>query len=108
MLQVDLMDAVFTELKHNPPITKNQPPVAGAINWERSMFHRIKRPMLRFLQVSILTLFRHYVTLLPHNSERNALYAVVALFVKCLRVFFVFRVHVLLCFHLSEPVQLTA
>jgi len=52
MLQVDLMDSVFTRLKHNPPITKNQPPVAGAINWERSMFHRIKRPMLRFLQVS--------------------------------------------------------
>jgi len=45
------MDTMFKELMQNPPISKNQPPVAGAINWERSMFHRIKRPMLRFLQV---------------------------------------------------------
>ena len=57
VLQVDLMDTVFTELMQHPPITKNQPPVAGAINWERSMFHRIKRPMLRFLQVSVFSLY---------------------------------------------------
>jgi len=50
-VQVDLMETVFTESMRNPPISKNQPPVAGAINWERSMFHRIKRPMMRFLQV---------------------------------------------------------
>jgi len=45
------MSSVFNDLMRHPPISKNQPPVAGAINWERSMFHRIKRPMLRFLQV---------------------------------------------------------
>ena len=30
-------------------INKNKPPVAGAISWARSIFHRIKRPMMKFL-----------------------------------------------------------
>lgn len=30
-------------------INKNKPPVAGSISWARSIFHRIKRPMMKFL-----------------------------------------------------------
>jgi dynein heavy chain len=30
-------------------ISKNKPPVAGSISWARSIFHRIKRPILKFL-----------------------------------------------------------
>ena len=33
---------------------KNQPPVAGAITWEKSLFHRIKHIMLQFLPVKEL------------------------------------------------------
>ena len=33
---------------NNPPIAKNQPPIAGAINWCRLLFHRIKKPILKF------------------------------------------------------------
>lgn len=29
--------------------SKNKPPVAGAISWARSIFYRIKRPILKFL-----------------------------------------------------------
>lgn len=50
-LKVDLMDSLFKSNRGNPPLYKNQPPVAGAILWEKSLFHRIKRTMLQFLPV---------------------------------------------------------
>lgn len=31
-----------------PPVIKNQPPIAGAIAWERSLFHRMKHTIIRF------------------------------------------------------------
>ena len=30
------------------PCTKNQPPIAGSIQWSRALMRRIKKPMLRF------------------------------------------------------------
>jgi dynein heavy chain len=30
-------------------ISKNKPPVAGAIAWARSIFYRVKRPIMKFL-----------------------------------------------------------
>lgn len=30
-------------------ISKNKPPVAGAISWARAIFYRIKRPIMKFL-----------------------------------------------------------
>nr|XP_054773560.1 dynein axonemal heavy chain 10-like [Lytechinus pictus] len=46
--QVDTVQALFKQYQHNPPVSKNQPPVAGAIAWERSLFHRIKHTIIRF------------------------------------------------------------
>ena len=46
--QVDQAFEMFKEHEDSPPISKNQPPVAGAIMWERSLFHRIKRTVLKF------------------------------------------------------------
>ena len=43
------MNTIFKNHKDNPPVFKNQPPVAGSINWEKSLFHHIKRTMLQFL-----------------------------------------------------------
>lgn len=43
------MDELFQAQKDNPPLHKNHPPVAGAIFWERSLFHRIKHTIVRFL-----------------------------------------------------------
>lgn len=40
--------AIFTEHKDAPPITKNQPPVAGAISWSHSLFLRIRQSMAKF------------------------------------------------------------
>ena len=46
--QVDQAFDMFKEYEASPPVSKNQPPVAGAIMWERSLFHRIKRTVLKF------------------------------------------------------------
>jgi dynein heavy chain len=50
-VQVDLMNSLFETHKENPPLFKNQPPVAGAIHWEKSLFHRMKSTMLQFLPI---------------------------------------------------------
>ncbi|XP_036382121.1 dynein heavy chain 10, axonemal [Megalops cyprinoides] len=49
--EVDIINELFEQNKHNPPLSKNQPPVAGAIYWERALFQRIKNTILRFLEV---------------------------------------------------------
>ncbi|XP_071945421.1 dynein axonemal heavy chain 10-like [Antedon mediterranea] len=46
--EVDMVHALFKEHNNNPPVSKNQPPVAGAIAWERSLFYRIKHTIIRF------------------------------------------------------------
>jgi dynein heavy chain len=46
--EIELVKVVFHSQKDDPPIIKNQPPVAGAIAWARSLQRKIKRPMLRF------------------------------------------------------------
>ncbi|KAL5017096.1 hypothetical protein ScPMuIL_006685 [Solemya velum] len=46
--EVDTMYTLFRENKEHPPLHKNHPPVAGAIYWERSLFHRIKHTIIRF------------------------------------------------------------
>ena len=49
--QVDIIHSSFTSHKDNPPVPKGQPPVGGSIIWERSLFERIKRPIVRFLSL---------------------------------------------------------
>lgn len=39
---------IFEENMNSPPIAKSQPPIAGAINWSRQLFYRIKKPIVRF------------------------------------------------------------
>ena len=46
--EVDAINDIFQERKKSPPISKNQPRVAGAISWSRSLFQRIKQTVLRF------------------------------------------------------------
>jgi dynein heavy chain len=52
--EVDVMDALFQESKSSPPLYKNQPPVAGSVNWEKSLFHRMKRTILRFMTLETM------------------------------------------------------
>jgi dynein heavy chain len=46
--EVRRMRQLFRAGKERPPISKSTPPVAGAILWARSIFHRVKRPVLSF------------------------------------------------------------
>jgi dynein heavy chain len=46
--EVRTMRQLFLKGRHSPPTFKNTPPVAGAILWARSIFHRLKRPVLSF------------------------------------------------------------
>ena len=46
--EVDVMDRLFKENKEEPPLYKNQPPMAGSIYWEKSLFLRIKHTIIRF------------------------------------------------------------
>ena len=43
------MDSLFKEFKEEPPLYKNQPPIAGSIHWEKSLFLRIKHTIIRFM-----------------------------------------------------------
>ena len=46
--EVDEINELFEDNCSRPPISKSQPPVAGAISWSRSLFQRIKHTVLRF------------------------------------------------------------
>ncbi len=45
--QIDTTAAVYAQLSEDPPVTRSQPPVAGAIQWSRALFGRCKRTMKR-------------------------------------------------------------
>uniref|UniRef100_A0A3Q2PNV9 Dynein axonemal heavy chain 10 n=1 Tax=Fundulus heteroclitus TaxID=8078 RepID=A0A3Q2PNV9_FUNHE len=49
--EVDSIHDIFEEEKDKPHLTKNEPPVAGAIRWARALVHRIKQTILPFLKV---------------------------------------------------------
>eukprot|EP00731_Ephydatia_muelleri_P035324 Em0114g8a len=46
--ELDVINQQFVDSKDNPCVSKNQPPVAGAIIWSRSLFQRIKHTVVRF------------------------------------------------------------
>lgn len=46
--EVENTKNIFYSKRHTPPVNKNYPPVSGAITWAASLFHSIKRPILRF------------------------------------------------------------
>ena len=46
--ELEAVHGIFVTQRASPPVAKNHPPVAGAIQWSRSLFYRIKRPIMRF------------------------------------------------------------
>lgn len=45
------MFTMFQKGKRHPPLLRDYPPVAGAITWERQLYHRLKKPVLIFQKV---------------------------------------------------------
>ncbi|NWX71082.1 DYH10 protein, partial [Alca torda] len=50
-VSVENVKQIFVQNLKDPPLYKNQPPVAGAIYWSRSLFCRIKHTIIRFQEV---------------------------------------------------------
>ena len=47
-LDLTAVQEIYEKFKHNPPIARNMPPVAGNIMWARHLLKRIEDPMQRF------------------------------------------------------------
>lgn len=56
------IQCIFDQYKHNPPISRNQPPVAGSILWSRTLYYRIKKTILRFQSIPSLLSSAHGVS----------------------------------------------
>eukprot|EP00899_Mesostigma_viride_P018540 jgi/Mesvir1/26688/Mv20468-RA.1 len=41
--EIDTTKDLFDVYQNRPPLTRNQPPVAGAVNWSRSLFGRVRQ-----------------------------------------------------------------
>jgi len=48
--EVDIINDSFLRQKDRPPVPNGQPPAGGAIMWEKSLFDRIKRTIVRFME----------------------------------------------------------
>ncbi|NXP14261.1 DYH10 protein, partial [Thinocorus orbignyianus] len=58
-VSVENVKQIFVQNLKDPPLYKNQPPVAGAIYWSRSLFCRIKHTIIRFQEVEGLLASEH-------------------------------------------------
>ena len=47
-LELSRVESIYERYKHDPPITRNMPPVAGNIAWARLLLKRVEDPMLKF------------------------------------------------------------
>ncbi|GBG77441.1 hypothetical protein CBR_g23890 [Chara braunii] len=47
-LDLEAIQKIYEKYKHNPPLVRNAPPVAGNIMWARQLLRRIEDPMKRF------------------------------------------------------------
>ena len=52
--EIELVDGIFNKYRNEPPITKDQPPIAGSIQWSRSLYARIKHVVIRFQEAKDL------------------------------------------------------
>ena len=44
-LELNVIQKNYAKLKHQPPLARNMPPVAGSIGWARHLLKRITEPM---------------------------------------------------------------
>ena len=47
-LDLTTVQEIYEKYKHNPPLARNMPPVAGNITWSRHLLKRIEDPMKKF------------------------------------------------------------
>ncbi|OQR86956.1 flagellar inner arm dynein 1 heavy chain alpha [Achlya hypogyna] len=69
--ELEKLTEQFEQYKAAPPIYKSHPPVAGAIAWARALYHRAKKPIMRFRAM-------HDLLKSPHGEEVKDKYLVFA------------------------------
>jgi dynein heavy chain len=47
-IELSRVEQIYEKFKHNPPIARNMPPVAGNIAWARHLLRKIEEPMRKF------------------------------------------------------------
>eukprot|EP01038_Epipyxis_sp_PR26KG_P006437 gene6437-8857_t len=47
-IELSRVESIYEKFKHNPPIARNMPPVAGNITWARHLLRKIEEPMNKF------------------------------------------------------------
>lgn len=77
--EVSRVKTIFETGRDHPPVSKNQPPIAGAIAWTRSLYYRLKKSILRFQTMPKLleseegkTVCRDYVTVARAITQYEA------------------------------------
>lgn len=53
--ELEHVNNLFINNKDHPPLSKNQPPLAGSINWSHSLFLRVRKTIAKFQQVCACT-----------------------------------------------------
>ena len=51
--EIETTKATFIDLESTPPLSRNQPPVAGSIAWSRGLFLRTRNTMKHFQKMRI-------------------------------------------------------
>ncbi|CAK4656794.1 hypothetical protein LEN26_006663 [Aphanomyces euteiches] len=69
--ELEKLNEQFELYKAQPPIYKNHPPVGGAIAWARALYHRAKKPIMRFRAMNDLLKS-------PHGEQVKEKYLVFA------------------------------
>ncbi|KAM5264417.1 dynein axonemal heavy chain 5 [Ctenodactylus gundi] len=47
---IEMISEIYMNQKYDPPLGRDQPPIAGKILWARQLFHTIQHPMQQFQQ----------------------------------------------------------
>ena len=55
ILEIDRVEELFNKHCSNPPLTKNQPSVAGAMHWGTSLYVGLKQTILKFQDENMLS-----------------------------------------------------
>ncbi|KAH0806962.1 dynein heavy chain 10, axonemal-like [Histomonas meleagridis] len=67
--EVTEIEKIYKEQRLNPPILSHHPPVTGRISWARSLFIRMKKPMLRLRTHPQITENPNFESVKQHYAE---------------------------------------
>ena len=67
--EVDTIEEIYKSQKDNPPILPHHPPITGRISWARSLFIRMKKPILRLRLHTQITSAPNYKDVKDHYTR---------------------------------------